>query len=130
MIIVKSKNIENMENTEINKLIKTGVEDRNLSWTASGLLKYILNYPSILLNSQEIFNIRKNEIRASKNALKELTEENYCHCFELKNENEKVIQTFYLFFGKQTVYSDTVYQEMLEKIEKKKGITLSYKKIN
>lgn len=130
MIIIKSKNIENMENTEINKLIKTGVEDRNLSWTASGLLKYILNYPSILLNSQEIFNIRKNEIRASKNALKELTEENYCHCFELKNENEKVIQTFYLFFGKQTVYSDTVYQEMLEKIEKKKGITLSYKKIN
>lgn len=130
MIIIKSKNIENMENTEINKLIQTGVEDRNLSWTASGLLKYILNYPNILLNTQEIFNIRKNEVSSSKNALRELAEENYCHCFELKNENEKVIQTFYLFFGKQTVYSDTVYQEMLEKIEKKKGITLSYKKIN
>ena len=77
---------------------KTGIDDPNLSWGATGLLTYLIGRPSNWkISIAHLSKVKKCRETATKSVLKELREFNYCHYF-LFRKNWKISETFYLFF--------------------------------
>lgn len=77
---------------------KTGVDDPNLSWAATGLLTYLIGRPgNWKINITHLSSVKTCKETATKSALKELREANYCHYFVVR-KNGKISETFYLVF--------------------------------
>lgn len=107
---------------------KSGVDDPNLSWAATGLLTYLIGRPgNWKINITHLSSVKTCKETATKSALKELREANYCHYFVVR-KNGKISETFYLVFEVPTTY-----EEVLENyIDLKDGETILYQpaKIN
>ena len=101
---------------------KTGVDDPNLSWAATGLLTYLIGRPgNWKINITHLSSVKTCKETATKSALKELREANYCHYFMVR-KNGKISETFYLVFEVPTTY-----EEVLENyIDLKDGETILY----
>ncbi|MCL4581519.1 replication protein, partial [Fusobacterium nucleatum YWH7199] len=104
---------------------KTGVDDSNLSWAATGLLTYLIGRPgNWKINITHLSSIKTCKETATKSALKELREANYCHYFVVR-KNGKISETFYLVFEVPTNY-----EEVLENyIDLKEGETILYQPV-
>ena len=77
---------------------KTGIDDPNLSWGATGLLTYLIGRPSNWkISIAHLSKVKKCRETATKSVLKELREFNYCHYFIVR-KNGKISETFYLVF--------------------------------
>lgn len=77
---------------------KTGIDDPNLSWGATGLLTYLIGRPSNWkISISHLSKVKKCKETATKTVLKELREFNYCHYFVVR-KNGKISETFYLVF--------------------------------
>lgn len=77
---------------------KTGIDDPNLSWGATGLLTYLIGRPSNWkISIAHLSKVKKCRETATKSVLKELREFNYCHYFVVR-KNGKISETFYLVF--------------------------------
>ena len=64
---------------------KTGVDDPNLSWAATGLLTYLIGRPgNWKINITHLSSVKTCKETATKSALKELREANYCHYFVVR----------------------------------------------
>lgn len=126
MAIIKLKTREN----PYVQIDKTGINDSNLSWKATGLLTYLVGRPAdwkIIL--EQLANVKTDGISACKSALRELRSFNYCHYFELRQQG-KVVETFYIVYEVPTPYSNELHNNILNDIE---GIdetySLVYKKV-
>lgn len=104
---------------------KTGVDDPNLSWAATGLLTYLIGKPgNWKINITHLSSVKTCKETATKSALKELREANYCHYFMVR-KNGKISETFYLVFEVPTTY-----EEVLENyIDLKDGETILYQPV-
>lgn len=104
---------------------KTGVDDSNLSWAATGLLTYLIGRPgNWKINITHLSSVKTCKETATKSALKELREANYCHYFVVR-KNGKISETFYLVFEVPTNY-----EEVLENyIDLKEGETILYQPV-
>jgi len=104
---------------------KTGVDDPNLSWAATGLLTYLIGRPgNWKINITHLSTVKTCKETATKSALKELREANYCHYFVVR-KNGKISETFYLVFEVPTNY-----EEVLENyIDLKDGETILYQPV-
>ena len=104
---------------------KTGVDDPNLSWAATGLLTYLIGRPgNWKINITHLSSVKTCKETATKSALKELREANYCHYFMVR-KNGKISETFYLVFEVPTNY-----EEVLENyIDLKDGETILYQPV-
>jgi len=104
---------------------KTGVDDSNLSWAATGLLTYLIGRPgNWKINITHLSSVKTCKETATKSALKELREANYCHYFVVR-KNGKISETFYLVFEVPTNY-----EEVLENyIDLKDGETILYQPV-
>ena len=104
---------------------KTGVDDPNLSWAATGLLTYLIGRPgNWKINITHLSSVKTCKETATKSALKELREANYCHYFIVR-KNGKISETFYLVFEVPTNY-----EEVLENyIDLKDGETILYQPV-
>lgn len=104
---------------------KTGVDDPNLSWAATGLLTYLIGRPgNWKINITHLSSVKTCKETATKSALKELREANYCHYFMVRKDG-KISETFYLVFEVPTTY-----EEVLENyIDLKDGETILYKPV-
>lgn len=104
---------------------KTGVDDPNLSWAATGLLTYLIGRPgNWKVNITHLSSVKTCKETATKSALKELREANYCHYFMVRKDG-KISETFYLVFEVPTTY-----EEVLENyIDLKDGETILYKPV-
>ena len=104
---------------------KTGVDDPNLSWAATGLLTYLIGRPgNWRINITHLSSVKTCKETATKSALKELREANYCHYFMVR-KNGKISETFYLVFEVPTTY-----EEVLENyIDLKDGETILYQPV-
>ena len=104
---------------------KTGIDDPNLSWAATGLLTYLIGRPGDWkINITHLSSVKTCKETATKSALKELREANYCHYFVVR-KNGKISETFYLVFEVPTNY-----EEVLENyIDLKDGETILYQPV-
>ena len=104
---------------------KTGVDDPNLSWAATGLLTYLIGRPgNWKINITHLSSVKTCKETATKSALKELREANYCHYFVVR-KNGRISETFYLVFEVPTNY-----EEVLENyIDLKDGETILYQPV-
>ena len=104
---------------------KTGVDDPNLSWAATGLLTYLIGRPgNWKINITHLSSVKTCKETATKSALKELREANYCHYFVVR-KNGRISETFYLVFEVPTNY-----EEVLENyIDLKDGETILYQSV-
>ena len=104
---------------------KTGVDDPNLSWAATGLLTYLIGRPgNWKINITHLSSVKTCKETATKSALKELREANYCHYFIVRKKG-KISETFYLVFEVPTNY-----EEVLENyIDLKDGETILYQPV-
>ena len=104
---------------------KTGVDDSNLSWAATGLLTYLIGRPgNWKINITHLSSVKTCKETATKSALKESREANYCHYFVVR-KNGKISETFYLVFEVPTNY-----EEVLENyIDLKDGETILYQPV-
>ncbi|MEX6494089.1 hypothetical protein, partial [Fusobacterium animalis] len=104
---------------------KTGIDDSNLSWAATGLLTYLIGRPgNWKINITHLSSVKTCKETATKSALKELREANYCHYFVVR-KNGKISETFYLVFEVPTNY-----EEVLENyIDLKDGETILYQPV-
>lgn len=126
MAIIKLKTREN----PYVQIDKTGINDPNLSWKATGLLTYLVGRPSdwkIVL--EHLAGVKTDGIAACKSALRELRSFNYCHYFELRQKG-KVVETFYIIYEVPSPYSAELHNNILNDIE---GVddtySLIYKKV-
>ena len=104
---------------------KTGIDDPNLSWAATGLLTYLIGRPgNWKINITHLSSVKTCKETATKSALKELREANYCHYFVVR-KNGRISETFYLVFEVPTNY-----EEVLENyIDLKDGETILYQPV-
>ena len=104
---------------------KTGVDDPNLSWAATGLLTYLIGRPgNWKINITHLSSVKTCKETATKSALKELREANYCHYFVVR-KNGRISETFSLDFEVPTNY-----EEVLENyIDLKDGETILYQSV-
>ena len=104
---------------------KTDVDDPDLSWAATGLLTYLIGRPgNWKINITHLSSVKTCKETATKSALKELREANYCHYFVVR-KNGKISETFYLVFEVPTNY-----EEVLENyIDLKDGETILYQPV-
>lgn len=87
---------------------KTGIDDPNLSWGATGLLTYLIGRPSNWkISIAHLSKVKKCRETATKSVLKELREFNYCHYFVVR-KNGKISETFYLVFEVPTDSNEIV----------------------
>ena len=87
---------------------KTGVDDPNLSWAATGLLTYLIGRPgNWKINITHLSGVKLDRERATRGALLELREANYCHYFEIRKKG-KVIETIYLVFEVPISYEEAI----------------------
>ena len=85
---------------------KTGVDDPNLSWEATGLLTYLVGRPNNWkVNVMHLSSVKKNKETSTRKALLELRKYNYCHLFEIR-KGGKYIEKFYLVFEVPTQYDE------------------------
>ncbi len=104
---------------------KTGVDDPNLSWAATGLLTYLIGRPSNWkINITHLSSVKTCKETATKSALKELREANYCHYFMVRKDG-KISETFYLVFEVPTTYEEVLGNY----IDLKDGETILYKPV-
>ncbi len=99
-----------------------GIEDKNLSWGATGLLYYLMSKPeNWKINLKNLSEEKKNGKDSTRNKLNELRKHGYCHYFELK-ENGRFKETKYLVFEVPTTPEDA--QKL---IKPQKGVNITYK---
>ena len=85
---------------------KTGIDDPNLSWEATGLLTYLVGRPNNWkVNVIHLSSVKKNKETSTRKALLELRKYNYCHLFEIR-KGGKYIEKFYLVFEVPTQYDE------------------------
>ena len=85
---------------------KTGIDDPNLSWEATGLLTYLVGRPNNWKgNIMHLSSVKKNKETSTRKALLELRKYNYCHLFEIRKRG-KYIEKFYLVFEVPTQYDE------------------------
>ncbi|WP_338954289.1 replication protein [Fusobacterium nucleatum] len=85
---------------------KTGIDDPNLSWEATGLLTYLVGKPNNWkVNVIHLSSVKKNKETSTRKALLELRKYNYCHLFEIR-KGGKYIEKFYLVFEVPTQYDE------------------------
>lgn len=105
---------------------KTGINAERITWGATGLLSYLIGRPEnwdIII--EHLKTVKTNGKHATRSALLELREYEYCHYFELR-EKGIVRETFYLVFEVPTPYEAV----MKEYIDIPEGYTLLYKSIS
>lgn len=94
MAIVKIK-VKEKNYLQIDKLV---VEDKRLSWGATGLLTYLIGKPADWKVKIEQLRKAKSDGRdATRKILNELREYHYCHYFEIRVKG-KIKETIYLIF--------------------------------
>ncbi len=77
---------------------KTSIEDERLSWTATGLLTYLIGRPDNWeIRLSQLSKVKKCGKDKTRNALNELRNLGYVHYFEIR-ENGKIKETTYLVF--------------------------------
>ena len=87
---------------------KTGIDDPNLSWAATGLLTYLIGRPgNWKINITHLSGVKLDGERATRGALLELREANYCHYFEIRKKG-KVVETIYLIFEVPISYEEAI----------------------
>ena len=87
---------------------KTGIDDSNLSWAATGLLTYLIGRPgNWKINITHLSGVKLDGERATRGALLELREANYCHYFEIRKKG-KVVETIYLVFEVPISYEEAI----------------------
>ena len=87
---------------------KTGIDDPNLSWAATGLLTYLIGRPgNWKINITHLSGVKLDGERATRGALLELREANYCHYFEIRKKG-KVVETIYLVFEVPISYEEAI----------------------
>lgn len=121
MAIIKTK-IREKSYVQIDK---TGIDDKRITLSATGLLCYLIGRPSnwdIII--EHLKTVKKDGRDSVKSALVELREYEYCHYFELR-EKGIVRETFYLVFETPTAYEEV----MREYIDIPEGYTLLYKPV-
>ena len=92
MAIVKIK-VKEKNYLQIDKLV---VEDKRLSWGATGLLTYLIGKPADWKVKIEQLRKAKSDGRdATRKILNELREYHYCHYFEIRVKG-KIKETIYL----------------------------------
>lgn len=70
---------------------KTGIDDPNLSWEATGLLTYLVGRPNNWkINIAHLSSVKKNKETSTRKALLELRKYNYCHLFKIRKEGKYV----------------------------------------
>ncbi len=105
---------------------KTGIDDPNLSWEATGLLTYLVGRPNNWkVNVMHLSSVKKNKETSTRKALLELRKYNYCHLFEIR-KGGRYIEKFYLVFEVPTQY-DEISSNM--DIELKEGEKIFYVKV-
>ena len=105
---------------------KTGIDDPNLSWEATGLLTYLVGRPNNWkVNVMHLSSVKKNKETSTRKALLELRKYNYCHLFEIR-KGGKYIEKFYLVFEVPTQY-DEISSNI--DIELKEGEKIFYVKV-
>lgn len=103
---------------------KAGIEDKNLSWGATGLLTYLIGRPdNWSINITHLSTVKTDKRDSTRNYLNELRKFNYCHYFEFR-KGGKITDTTYLIF--ETPTSPEVAQELIEAPE---GEKIFYKPI-
>lgn len=106
---------------------KTGVDDSDLSWEATGLLTYLIGRPhNWKINIAHLASVKKNKETSTRNALLELRKAKYCHYFEVRTSG-KIVETFYLVFEIPTEYEEI---ESNIDIELKEGEKIFYKSLS
>lgn len=94
MAIVKIKKKEN----PYVQIDKQGIEDNRLSWGATGLLTYLVGRPDNWeINITHLSKIKTNKESATRNALNELREFQYCHFFRIKYKGKNIDSTYLIF---------------------------------
>lgn len=110
---------------------KTGINDPNLSFKATGLLAYLVGLPAdwkIVL--EQLATAKTDGLASCKAALKELRANNYCHYFEIRKSG-KVVETFYMVYEVPTPFTEQIGQELLNDIEdKENAYKILYKAVN
>ena len=94
MAIIKTK----IKEKNYVQIEKTGINDKRLSWAATGLLTYLIGRPenwNIVI--EHLKTVKTDGRDSTRNALNNLREFNYCHYFEIR-EKGKIIETIYLIF--------------------------------
>lgn len=122
MAIIKTK-IREKSYVQIDK---TGIDDKRITLSATGLLCYLIGRPSnwdIII--EHLKTVKRDGRDSVKSALVELREYEYCHYFELR-EKGIVRETFYLVFETPTPYEEV----MREYIDIPEGYTLLYKPVS
>lgn len=105
---------------------KTGIDDQNLSWEATGLLTYLVGRPNNWkVNVMHLSSVKKNKETSTRKALLELRKYNYCHLFEIR-KGGKYTEKFYLVFEVPTQY-DEISSNM--DVELKEGEKIFYGKV-
>lgn len=125
MAIIKTKIKEN----PYLQIDKTGIDDENISFRATGLLAYLIGRPSNWnIRLEHLANVKKEKRDAIKATLLELREHNYCHYFEIRNKG-KIKETLYFVYEIPTPYSEELHNEILENLDEMELEDILYYKI-
>lgn len=96
---------------------KKSIEDKNLSFKATGLLVYLIGRPDdwkIILD--QLKTCKTDGKDSVRTALLELRRYNYCHLFEVR-EKGIIKDKFYYIFEVPTPYSDTLLKEIMKEFK-------------
>lgn len=107
---------------------KKTLEDKNLSFKATGLLAYLMGRPEDWkIIPSHLEKCKTDGLSSIKSALLELRRNDYCHYFEVR-EKGVVKETFYYVFEIPTPYSDDMLMEILEHFkDASEPVTVNYK---
>lgn len=120
MAIVKIKKKEN----PYVQIDKQGIEDNRLSWGATGLLTYLVGRPDNWeISITHLSKIKTNKESATRNALNELREFQYCHFFRIKYKGKNIDSTYLIF------ETPTDPEYALSLIDVEKDYTITYEPI-
>ena len=120
MAIVKIKKKEN----PYVQIDKQGIEDNRLSWGATGLLTYLVGRPDNWeISVSHLSKVKTNKESATRNALNELREFQYCHFFRIKYKGKNIDSTYLIF------ETPTDPEYALSLIDVEEDYTISYEPI-
>lgn len=120
MAVVKTK----IREKNYMQIEKVGIEDKRLSWAATGLLTYLIGRPenwNIII--EHLKTVKTDGRDSTRNALNNLREFNYCHYFEIR-EKGKIVETIYLVFERPISP-----EEAQKEIEVADGQKIFYKEV-
>lgn len=104
---------------------KTGVDDPNISWGATGLLTYLIGRPADWkINIAHLSKVKLDGKDATMKVLLELRKANYCHYFEIRKKG-RIIETIYLIFETPINYEEAIKNY----IDLKDGEKILYKEV-